>query len=94
MHLLETSVDPWLSAPARSYHLAVCGERVDVEKAGAGRIWQERPTGKFARSYRLPEDADDSRLEISRSGRYGLRHQSSSCSPGSGSQKLVMKPIA
>ena len=94
MHLLETFVDPWLSAPARSYHLAVCAERVDEDGVETGRVRLERPARELARSYRLPEDADYSRRESSGSGRSGLRRQSSSSSPGSGSQKLVMKPIA
>lgn len=38
--------------------LVVRGERVDEDKADAGRIWQERPTGKCAGACRLPEEAN------------------------------------
>ena len=42
--------------------LLVRREQFEEDKADAGRIWQERPTGKFARSYRLPEDAADAEV--------------------------------
>ena len=42
--------------------LLVRGEQVEKDKADAGRTWQERPAGKFARSYRLPEDAADAEV--------------------------------
>jgi len=38
--------------------LVVLGERVDEDKADAGRIWRERPTAKCAGACRLPEDAN------------------------------------
>jgi len=40
--------------------LVVRGERVDENKADGGRIWQERPTGKYAGAGRFPEDANGS----------------------------------
>lgn len=45
--------------------LVVRGERAADEKAGASRIRHERPTGKFERAYRLPDDANDSAVTAS-----------------------------
>ena len=40
--------------------LAVRGERSDGDSDKTAWMRRERPNGKFARSYRLPEDADES----------------------------------
>ncbi|MCY4534043.1 MAG: Hsp20/alpha crystallin family protein [Bryobacterales bacterium] len=45
--------------------LVVRGERAADEKADVGRIRHERPTGKFERAYRLPDDANDSAVTAS-----------------------------
>lgn len=45
--------------------LIVRGERTAEENADTGRIRHERPVGKFARAYRLPEDANDSEVSAS-----------------------------
>ena len=42
--------------------LIIQGERAADQTAEAGRIRRERPAGKFERTYRLPEDANDSEV--------------------------------
>ncbi len=42
--------------------LVVRGERGTDEHADGGWVRHERPTGRFSRAYRLPEDANDSEV--------------------------------